>query len=139
MRELMTRIRITKLQRDERGFFTANVTAEGADTVRVDNAIGCWTLPVDPRAEPGARVVRREILPWVVKLLNDRIKGFLRGEVADEDQAHEIEAGGGFRARRRNDRRTSEGPEGPTDVPPDPEDIARRMAKAASAALKEAA
>jgi len=129
-----TRIRITKLQRDERGFFTANVTANGGDTVQVDNAIGCWTLPVDPDAELGARVERREILPWVVELLNSRVRGFLRGEPADNDE-HEVAAGGGFHHRRRNGRRAPEAAEASTGV----EAIAARMAKAASAAVKEAA
>lgn len=129
-----TRIRITKLQRHERGFFTANVTANGGDSVQVDNAIGCWTLPVDPDAELGTRVERREVLPWVVELLNARVKGFLRGEPEDNDE-HEVTAGGGFHHRRRNGRRASEAPEGPTGV----EAIAERMAKAANAALKEAA
>lgn len=126
----MTRIRITKLERHERGFFSANVTADGGDTVRVDDSIGCWTLPVDPRVPLGARCERREILPHIAKSLIERTRKFLRGEAADEGD-HEIDAragGGGSNVRPT-----------PKDEPPAPTDIAEKMAQAGLAAVKRAA
>lgn len=131
------RIRITRLTRHEGDVFTANVTAAGSDTVQVDNSIGCWTLPLEA-GDLGARILRREILPWVVKLLNDRVRGFLRGEPADESEV-EIDAGGGTRHTRRPARKP-EPEEPPSPKPPSSaEAIARAMAQAGSSALKEAA
>jgi flavin-dependent dehydrogenase len=120
----MATLRITKVQHDERGFWTANVTVEGA-TVRVDNRLGSWTHTSDPKADPGSRKVhRREVLPWIAKRLADRVRRALRGEVVT-DEAYEIDAdvGGGTRNR-------------PKDTKPDPKAIAERMARAARSAVE---
>jgi hypothetical protein len=128
----VTTVRITKLERHEGGFYTANVTAAGSDTIRVDNSIGPWTFPVDPHAELGARVTRREILPWAVVLLNKRVRAFERGEHSDENEDHD----GPVRATPVARRRTAidRGPRGDAaDL------IAATMAKAGADAVRRAA
>lgn len=118
-------IRITKLQRDERGFFTANVTAAGEDTVQVDTAIGCWTLQLNRTLDPLERQTRREVLPWCVVLLNDRVRAFERGEAIDENAEMPANA----RQRKRDTPLTLFTPKA----------IGATMAQAALTAVKEAA
>jgi hypothetical protein len=80
----MIRMTITKLQQDPRGFWTANVTADG-ETVKVDNRIGLWSAPRDPRADNGARdVVRGEVVPEVAKRLRERVRAAEAGTPQDE-------------------------------------------------------
>lgn len=136
----MTTVRITKLERHEGGFYTANVTADNSDTVRVDNATGPWSFPLDPSMPANARCARRMVLGWCVALLNKRVDAFERGESPDERAAHAapkpdsrnfIHPAGsraGRAERRAAERRTTT-----------PDQIATAMAKAASAAVKEAA
>jgi hypothetical protein len=118
---VVTAVRITKLEPDPRGFWTANVTAEGV-TVRVDNSLGSWTHTTDPKDDPGSRrVPRREVRTPIAKRLADRLRRALRGEepAAEDDVEIEVIVGGGSRARtKRNDK-------------PDPKAIAARMARAA--------
>lgn len=81
----MTAVRITKLERHEQGFYTANVTAAGHDTVRVDNRISCWTLTVDRKADFTSNAIRRrEVLPDIAAALWKRVRAQQRGEAADE-------------------------------------------------------
>jgi len=119
----MTTVRITKVERHELGFFTANVTAAGADTIRVDNRLGSWTFTRDPNENPArVDVPRREVLPWCAALLQKRVAAVIRGEATADEVV--------------------QAPERATPVTPTPstaEQIAARMAKAAAAAVKEAA
>jgi hypothetical protein len=128
------RLRITKVQRHERGFFTANVTVAGEDTVRVDNAIGCWTIPRDASANPGDRNInRREILPQFAALLWKRVRAFERGEHHDEVE----ESANGRQAPAPAPSAAPRRPK-PVDAPvPYTQQLAARMAEAASKALKE--
>jgi hypothetical protein len=119
----MTDVRITKLERHEGGFYTANVTPAGHDTVRVDTRIGCWTLPVDRRADfTSNQIRRREVIPAIAHLLWKRVKSFERGEAADE---------------RPVDVKTNGRPADPTPI--NPKAIGAAMAQAAANAVKEAA
>lgn len=121
----MTAVRITKLERHEAGFFTANVTAAAGDTVRVDNRIGCWTLPADPKADFASNQIhRREVVPEVAVALHKRVKSFERGEAASDEPV----------SVKPNAR-------SPRTPPPETtaQAIGRRMAEAGAQALKEAA
>lgn len=69
----MPTVRITQLQRHAGGYYTADVSVDGADTVRVDTFTGAWTFPVDPSEPANARCMRRSVLTWCVELLNGRI------------------------------------------------------------------
>ena len=55
----MTAVRITKFERHG-DLFTATVTPENSEPVRVNNGIGSWTFTVDPASR---RVARREVIP----------------------------------------------------------------------------
>lgn len=136
----MTAVRITKMQRHDDGFFTANVTASGLDTVRVDNSCGSWTFTIDQREQPGARVTRREVLPWCARLLVKRMTAVAKGERFDEDEAtaapkpsyiYPAGSRAGRAERRFVERRDS--PASTIDA------IAEKAAQAALTAVKEAA
>jgi hypothetical protein len=130
------RLRITKVQRDELGFYTANVTVAGLDTVRVDTAIGCWTIPRDPKGDHRHQV-RREILPEFAALLWKRVRAFERGEHHDDVD----EAVNGRPAPVVDRTRTMRGrAEIRAEIEADPADlIAAAMAKAGAAAVRQAA
>jgi hypothetical protein len=130
----MTTVRITKLERHEDGFYTANVTAAGLDTVRVDNSIGPWTLPRDPAMPANARCVRREVLPWAVVLLNKRVRAFERGEAHDDAEDHHAPAREQALKRPRSIDRGPRAPE-----PSAADVIATTMAKAGADAVRRAA
>jgi hypothetical protein len=120
----MTAVRITKVERHELGFFTAHVTASGADTIRVDNRLGSWTFTIDPADDPGRRDVRRrEVLPWCAALLAKRVAAVIRGEATTDEVVQAPERATPVKA--------------PT--PSTADQIAARMAQAAAAAVKEAA
>lgn len=124
----MTAVRITKLERHERGFYTANVTAAPGDTVRVDSRIGCWTLPVDPKADFSSNQInRREILPEIAKALHKRVEAFKRGEAASDEPVSV--------SVKPNGRLTPKTPAPETTA----QAIGRSMAEAGLEALKEAA
>lgn len=137
----MTAVRITKMERHPDGFFTARVTASGLDTVRVDNSCGSWTFTIDQRQEPGAKVSRRDVLPWCARLLVKRMNAVVRGESFDENEASAAPKSdnyiypAGSRAGRA-ERRAVERRDAPTSTT---DAIARKMAKAALTAVKEAA
>lgn len=134
----MSRITITKLEQDPRGFWTANVS-DGTDTVKVDNRIGPWTTPVDPSADHGSnRISRREVIPAVSTKLRAKVRAAERGERQDDESIEVvIERGGGT----RNLPKPKPAPEPePTSTPETTvESIARLMAEAGAAAVKEAA
>lgn len=89
----MTAVRITKFERHG-DFFTANVTPEDGDTVRVDNSVGSWTLTVDQAADPASRsVTRRDVLPAVARKLQDRLRSAISGEL-DDGEAFEVNGNG---------------------------------------------
>lgn len=120
----MTAVRITKVERHELGFFTANVTAANSDTVRVDNALGSWTFTVDPKEDPARRDVRRrEVLPWCAALLAKRAAAVIRGVATTDEVVQAPERATPVRA----------------SAPSTADQIAAAMAKAAAAAVKEAA
>lgn len=122
----MTAVRITKLERDERGFYTAHVTAAAGDTVQVDTRIGCWTLPVDPKADYSSNQIRRrELLPPVVAALVKRVRAFERGEAASTETI-DVKA-------KANGR-----PAAPPPINP-AQQLAEKMAGAGLEAIKEAA
>lgn len=119
----MTAVRITKLERDERGFYTAHVTAVPGDTVRVDNRIGCWTLPVNPKADYGSnQITRREVLPEIARALWKRVRAHERGEAASDDAV--LVAPNGRQA---------------DPTPTTAQQLAHRMASEGLKAIKEAA
>jgi hypothetical protein len=134
----MTAVRITKVERDERGFWTAHVTPEGGDTVTVDNRIGCWTIPAEGHDHGSNKIRRREILPEIARRLWKRVKAAERGEAQDESDVTLTPVSPPaprktFRdtepprpAPRRNDRSTAQR-------------IAEQMAKAGAAAINQEA
>jgi hypothetical protein len=123
----MTRVTITKFERDPRGFFTARVTADG-ETITVDNRIGPWTAPVDPYADHGSnKVTRREVIPEVAV----RLRARARGGAHDESPLD---------VTRREPRRTFRAPEPAPRPRTQAEQFAQKMAAAGAAAItKEAA
>jgi hypothetical protein len=135
----MTRVTITKVERDPRGFWTAHVS-DGETTITVDNRIGPWTAPHDPRADHGSNRVRRhEVMPEVATRLRARVRAAERGDHGDDNIEVVIERGGGTR--------NVPAPPAPKPAPPapapEPDDrsrtarIAQRMAQAGLAAVKK--
>lgn len=132
----MTPVRITKLTRVG-DFFTANVSANGR-TVRADNRLGSWTATTDPQADPAARNVRRrEILPAVAKLLQERLRKHLRGEQVNDHEEFDVAP-----ARRRSEHDARPAPQTRRDLEdarrrrPDAAKVAEAMAKAGRKAVE---
>lgn len=141
------RITITKLEQDPRGFWTANVS-DGNDTVKVDNRIGIWSKPRDPRADHGARdVVRGEVIPEVAKRLRERVKAAEAGLPQDESDLSVTPVAQPRKTFR--DVAPPATPRAPRDLEREPrteyathtvaQRIAEEMARAGAQAVKEAA
>lgn len=74
----MEGLRVTKLARDPRGFWTANVSLNGK-TLRVDNSSGAW---VAPEGKGCALDARRgwHVLPDVARVLQQKVRRLERQE-----------------------------------------------------------
>jgi hypothetical protein len=133
MTTLVVRFTITKVELDPRGFWTANIS-DGTDTVKVDNRIGIWSTPRDPRADHGATdVTRGEVLPELAKRLRERVRAAEAGVAQDES---DIDAAPPAPpVARKTFRDVEPAPRARTST----ERIAAEMAKAGAAAIKEAA
>lgn len=72
-------LRVTQLRRDPTGgYWTARVSLDGT-TIDVDRCDGSWMASV--RRAPGHRTfVRREVLPFVAAVLQDRVRRLERQE-----------------------------------------------------------